>query len=484
MIEKFDYSKQLDIGDQVAEKDWDSLKNHFVPIGTNKFVGKPKTSIIVGRKGSGKSALRVYFERTNQNKAVSIQPSSADLKDIFEHIVQHGKSAFAVEPLEVLWETTVLLNLARLGREEGSPISHSDIPPHLAQELNDKQRFGIGRTLTLITRHITSEQGKRALIRALREYIHQTCQTGKNFYVLIDSVDDILHNSFDTTKRNDLFATFLESLLNFTRNFSNPERNKIASNIHLQIFIPTDLYKWSVNRHDDHLRQYKHPIKWTFEQLSSFATSRLRDNLRHSSRTTASEGEVWKAFFPDNVEFTGYNASGERYSVPIPVDKALIRMTLMRPRDLLEVIRQIDHQTKSAGRSFPNADDVRIGLQGYSVELFRSVLNEYGTVYPELPAVLARFAYNAAILPRDLVTRLIGDAIGHDRARIKRAMQVLYESSILGAAANEREATEDPVFSYTFDEFESVQESMFFVVHRAFLHALRVDSLSPRPERG
>lgn len=480
-IHYFDYSRPLHIGNQVAENDWETLRAHFVSIGTSHFVGKPTTSIILGRKGSGKSALRLHFERTNQTKAVSIQPSSEDLKGIYEYIVHHGNSPFAVEPIEALWEVTVLLNLVRLTRQHGRQIDHPDVPSALAYDLQAGERFGIGRTLALLREKFPTDRIRNTLIRGLRDHIDMTLRDGGQYYVLIDSVDDLLHNSFDTTHRNDLFATFLESLLNFCRNFGNIERNKLASRIYLQVFIPIDLYKWSIDRHADHLRQYKHIVRWTPDHLNEFATSRLMDNIRPSWRPNT-KVDVWRHFFPEVVRFTRYNFSGEEYSADIPIDKALISMTLMRPRDLQDLVRQIDQQTKNSGRHFPTSDDIIAALQGYSIELYESVISEYSTVFPELADVLSRLAYNASVMPRDLIYDLVGRVVGHQEERIFKALQILYETGVIGVASSDREAGEEPLFSYAFENFESISRSPFYVVHRAFWHSLRVQTLSARPE--
>jgi hypothetical protein len=486
-----DYVRPLDIGNQLAENDG-LLRDHFIDIQTNRFVGHGDHSIILGRKGAGKSALRLHFQRTTtQNqRAFSIQPSSEDLHDAFLYLVDQEKAPFSVEFMASLWEITVYLNLTRLAYSDQPssdvPQEFSVFPEQLADDIRNDSRYGLGRTLELIGATYPDLASRRRLARALRAYTRRVIpNNGFEYYVLVDSVDDILHNSLDTTRRNDLFATFFEGLLSFFQNFTNSEQNPLASCVRMHLFIPIDIYNWSVSRHADKLRSYKHAVTWEPSQLDAFITSRMTRNLPlaqqgrlrnisdHQDRMLA----IWNTFFPGQIKLEAYS-QGRVKKFQVDTRELLIDMTLRRPRDLQEIVSLIDLFTRSAHLSFPTEAIIFQALDQYSSDLKQSVEKEFDVVFPALKDILSQLSGNTPNIQKNTLMELVGRVVGQKEKKIYDAMNIMYNACFIGAVrrtgyANNRSV----IFYYDFQDFSTIWMHDEFAVHRAFWHALHLVSL-------
>jgi hypothetical protein len=485
---RFDYHRYLDIGNQVAESDG-LLNGHFVAIGANEYVGKQKPAIILGRKGAGKTALRLHFERIRSptKRSISIEPSYTDLEGVFEYIVHKEQRTFSNEFISVLWEITTLLNLARIVWHESPP---SETPPELAKlhstidDIKRNERYGVGRTLDLIALHFPSDEKRAALLRALKSYVRRViADNDLEYYVLIDSIDDVLHSTLDTTKRNDLFATFFEGLWSFFRGFSNQSRNGLASRVFVHVFVPFDLYNWTISRHADHLRQYKHQVSWEREQLEEFITSRLVYNLTGTMQKQLERqsdevrrDNIWQTFFPKYISTQTFADSGP-FTYRAEVKKVMIDMTLRRPRDLQEIIRQVYERTKDSRKRFPDERSILEAFDQYSVELRQSVEKEYELVFPKMNEVLTRFAGNFPTIEKNTLIDLVGKVVGHDESSIYKAVLILFEACVIGASKTDSGGKKTVMFYYHFQDFLQLWgPTTRFGFHPAFWHSLQLAS--------
>lgn len=492
-MKKFEYlEKKLDIGNQIAERDWPNLKENFIEISTASFVGEGNPAIIIGRKGSGKTALRLHFQKFPgvRKRVVYIEPSYQDLVKSFEYLIEIEKRSFSTEFISQLWEATAYIKLCKASLQKTRKLDAypelSALPHEAVEDILSEERFGIGRTLDMIAAYFPSPNERARFIRLLREFLRrQIVNTDTEFYLLIDSVDEILHNTIDATSRNDLFSTFFEGLWAFYKAFQNVERNDLASRIHIQIFVPIDIYSWSIGRHADHIRQYKHYISWTSAELEEFILLRLMHNLTGGEQRRLLKQEkkdrnnaIWTAFFPPTVISKSYLPSGP-LEYPVPFREHAIGMTLRRPRDLQEIVKQVYDCTTAAKQNFPTEDILQLSFQKYSFEMKESVQNEYGTVLPQIADILSNFSGNGTIMNANTVSDLVGKAVGQDRKSIERAMRILFEACVIGAVRNGQTSAREVSFYYDIEDFSLFWgKSKYYAIHRAFWHSLQLQPLT------
>ena len=112
---KFNYEHPLSIGAPVAEQETDYLRQHFVPIPINTDVRAENSSIIRGRKGSGKTALRIVFDSSADGDVIiaSIYPEAREIEAAYQYLTSDTSSSFFATEIQTLWELAVYISIAR-----------------------------------------------------------------------------------------------------------------------------------------------------------------------------------------------------------------------------------------------------------------------------------------------------------------------------------------------------------------------------------
>lgn len=497
-IEQFNYLDQhrrFDLGDQVAQND-SFLEDSFVQTTAFPSVERATPKIFVGRKGSGKSALRIHFEKNPKDRiAISIEPQDAELINLFSELVENSIYSFSTEVISDLWEASFWLSAAHAlirhckhkieqSHQNGDlmeliellEIAYGDLPSDWHKRLSDLVKLYSNQNDKIIIRNVDLDNIKSCIEQTLN-------QLDKKIYILVDSVDDNVHNILDTKSRNDLFATYFEGLLNSFRRFTNKSRNPLAESIILKLFLPTDIFDWSVARHHDHLRQYIVPVDWRRHQLEDFIITRFMRNLPRRFQETLMRISVrerneivWKIFLPGKLRYHYHTGFDER-SREIDTSRAVLDMSLNRPRDLLEVVRQIYEKTIESGVRFPSVDEIDSGFNVYSFSVKRSVISEYQFVCPEIESAMNGISGLHTHIENSLLRSTIQKVTLNDDSRTEYVLNILYDSGVLGVVNNDEEK-----YYFDYPHFDAVKKSKTFCVHRAFWHSLNLSPVIGRTQ--
>lgn len=490
---KHRYKNNLYVGNQEAEKDANFLETEFVSISTASFVGSKSPSIFLGRKGSGKSALRLHFEKEHgqHERVVSISPGAREFEVVFDVISRISSNGLIVEPISRIWEIAVvsklLISIIKDSTQQEKRNILSELPRTFISLLKEGENLSIAEAARFFENFRKKNGNIISLIRKASKNISDSAAFKNRFhFVLIDSVDEAIHNLADTSKRNDLFSTFFEGLIVYFRDFLDPFRNPLAENAFMKLFIPVDIYEWAVGRHDDRIRQYKHYIKWDRPHLEEFIVRRLEHNLERrdiislnniNSRENRNHA-IWSAFFPEHISGK-VHAQGRTYNVWLKTKDVLIGYTLYRPRDLQELIRLIEQERFSSGLSFPNAGTIKKGIEKYSEALDISVRNEYRSAYPQIDDIMARLAGSNAILTNNQINRIVEDVVGLNDSDIYRSLKILYEAGVIGVYdgridESAGEINQHSKYYYDFANFNAVWNSRYFAIHPGFWYGRRI----------
>ena len=108
--------EEIDIGDIAAENEIESLRAYFVRTGEYNTARKGHAQIIVGRKGSGKTALfyalRHQINPARQNVLVlDLKPEGYQFAKLNEEILKKMTPAVRAHTLIALWDYVLLLEL-------------------------------------------------------------------------------------------------------------------------------------------------------------------------------------------------------------------------------------------------------------------------------------------------------------------------------------------------------------------------------------
>ena len=492
---KYHYKTKIDMGDQTAESD-NLLEAEFISIETAQQVDNERHAIILGRKGAGKSALRLHFEKQDDKalRSASLAPEQDELDIVYNYIENNSMESFAVEPLIRVWELSVLIALIRKIYISSDEAIRSDVfkglPKTFVSELkNMRGLVSPSKTVKVLNKLKSKKISYDNICNKIIEKINHYCNGDDlNYYALIDSVDEALHNSADTTNRNDLFGTYFEALLSMFHSAVNKERELFNGHIIIKLFLPLDIYEWTSDRHDDRLRQYKHLVNWKRQQLYEFTVRRLYHNLDPYNQHKADQIKekdarmkaIWEAFFPWEYRYELNFGRRSSKTITVKMRDVFVDNTLLRPRDMQELIDNIERERISQGLEDCDQSIIDTAIEQNSFALEASVRREYSTVLKEIDAVMARISGSTPIISKNQLENMIGECCGHDSAAIRRALKALYESCVIGSthvlnvSEHSRLGSGSAKFYYDFRNYNAIENSKHFVIHRAFWHALRV----------
>ncbi|WP_395244282.1 P-loop ATPase, Sll1717 family [Agromyces sp. MMS24-K17] len=463
-----------DFGELAAESD-KKLFDYFVVTPIAETVVKKNIGLVLGRKGSGKTALFRQAEellgRFGRSNVSVIRLNMDDLA--WAAFTDFKKLGLSVEhAATVAWQLALLLQLsAHIAAAPASRWSAAasrdaqilrafvkdnfgEITPDLTKSsklIGQVQSLKVGAFGASIESSFSKDASSRELAPALTEAIsgHLVAPLKDSAWLI---VLDQLDESWDgSDEKRELLVGLLKAVKRINDDFGwddDPLRGVRAI-----AFLRTDIHDTLSFDDKDKHRGSRLEIKWTHEQLREMVQNRIGEDGLESlfeSRTSQRKGRIPKGSF-------NYLAS----------------RTFMRPRDLIQFLIEIQN-------AFP--DETVIGKrvvvdseQTYSRDKVDDLGNEYRKAAPWVdPALSAlkqgpnkfesRADLEAHLAKKISAEQLAGLAIGD----VHNLVDWMIETSILGAALR-KTATETIRFRCEGDSVSLEGDSTAWVHPGLFL---------------
>lgn len=365
-------------GDDSAERD-PCLLDYFVASDAFQRLRARSKSIVVGRKGSGKSALRKKLEQTFQleddTHVVNLSPKFNSIRNIlndrdiaenfgqeifFQHTWlrqilldclceagHHAKGKYAADSLDFARRISIELN--RTSKDLVENVT--DILGRLKGKAGSLGEFGL--TLERELRNV-------AEVDALEHHIGNIANSGAKFVILVDDLDLGWNNS---TVANNLLLGLLAAINHLS---------SISKNLYVCIFLREDVYSILITKtqHSDKYRNIER-IRWEKDDLLRILNERINFNRHRSS--LAKLQNPFNTVFPVTVGTSN-------------TDNWLLERTLGRPRELIQLAR---YYTESVERDDPSDEALKSSEQGYSSWKLDDLCTEYSNQYPGLISIFS-----------------------------------------------------------------------------------------------
>ena len=368
----------IDWGDDSAEKDRYLLEYFVVTESFQRLVEKRK-SIVVGRKGSGKSALLKKLETTfaedHNTYPIRLSPKFNSIRSVLndqEIVSEFGKEIF----FQHTWLRQILLDLlCVVGHSAKSKFVSGSL--EFARKISTEQN----RTSKDIVENITDILGTLKIkagslgdfglqlekelrnvadVDVLEHHVKNIAAQGKEFVILIDDLDLGWDNS--ETANN-----LLLGLLSATNYLSGA-----IQGIHTIIFLREDVYSILLThtQHADKFRDVER-IRWTKDGLMKVLSERINFNRRRLGEEELSSS--FESVFPMTIGTAN-------------TDNWLIERTLSRPRELIQVSR---YYSESVMSDQPSDISLKEAEPNYSNWKLEDLCAEYSNQYPGLISVFS-----------------------------------------------------------------------------------------------
>lgn len=420
--------KDLLFGADSAEDD-ENLQEYFVQTGMYRAVKNQEKLIIVGRKGSGKSAI---FHSLNDDKDVlyiKIRPSKYSM-DIFKKFTMTHQTSLINGRLgfSSAWKIAILSEVSRqLNKSLGSD---KKIETPVVQESVDvlekwvKSNVNLSTLESFISSPINSMESEDipSNIGNINLKLINDALINKKVHILIDDLDNIWESS-------NLCTSYIYGLISCARELIQQK------NFFVTIFIREDIFSTiETSFHEiDNIRQLIEPITWNPNLLRHMIAKRIQ---RYFKLDSSFPKDFWYYVFPEKVgNYDSFNYMVER--------------TQLRPREMVQFCGKSWNISQTFKKEKVDQRDI-IQAEGiYSEWKLKDLCSEYSSRYLQLENLFNGFSGHELYPSKEFVENIIKDIINEnlitrtflDENKPLTKMELinfLYESGFLRARIREQ----------------------------------------------
>jgi len=475
--------EQIDLGDVAAENEIQSLANYFVKTPQFQQAVQGHARLVVGRKGSGKTALfygiRNAVGYRKRGLLLDLKPEGHQLVKLREGVVEKLSEGYQEHTLTAFWTHLLLLEVAHKLLERDVQSAYADatlmksynrlralysahVPDdegdfserimHLVNKVTDA--FAAKTGASLQSKDITAMiygGDIEPLQQALVDYLGG----GTALWLLFDNIDKGW--SSHGTRKEDIII--LRCLVEATRKFQR-YLAKYDVDCHTVLFVRKDVYDLLLDNTPDRGKESVANLDWSDTELIQ---ELLLKRFNQDNRMQGSFEDIWSRLFDPHI-------AGEdsfRY---------ILARTFLRPRDVLNFTSKSIQIAVSRSHKRVEEKDVRDAEMGFSEDMFNDLRYELRDVFPQHPDVLLKFVgWSNARLSMTEIDFILQDAKVPD-VDIPKVRDALLWFSFIGVVSSDRE-------SYSYQTFynlaklkgmigDAPTDASVYVIHPAFRRAL------------
>lgn len=482
------FLQSIDLGSTSAENEMRTLESYYLK--TDQFLKslRGEANIIVGRKGSGKSAIFLQVRDRERNKkgniVLDLKPDGYKLIKFKELILSFLEEGTFQHTIMAFWEYVLLLEICYKILEkdrEQHKHDHTLYEPYRAladvyhadgYEAEGDFSERMGSLMEKISTEYRSQHGDETNVRLsaskLTEmlYCHDVRDLSKQVidYMELKEVCWLLFDNLDKgwptsgLKHEDLLI--IRGLIDATKKI---ERQFGRSNISVNtiVFLRNDVYELLVKETSDRGKEASVLLDWTDPDL-------LRELVRLRIVSNDVNGDnkfetLWPKLFVSHYK-------GEESS------QYLIDRSLMRPRFLLNLINQCKSFAINLNHDRIIEEDIEKGLTAYSTDLLTDIGYEINDVENNVDDILYAFIGSKSALRKNEIFNAL-KGFGVDESFFEKIFELLLWYGFIGIMIKE-----EPKYIYNFNYSMKLMAGIIknkgdveYLINPAFWPALMID---------
>ncbi|WP_049631420.1 P-loop ATPase, Sll1717 family [Cellvibrio sp. pealriver] len=483
------FLQSLDLGATSAENEMRTLESYYLK--TDQFLKalRGEANIVVGRKGSGKSAIFLQVRDRERNKkgnvVLDLKPDGYKLIKFKELILSFLEEGTFQHTIMAFWEYVLLLEICYKILEkdrEQHKHDHTLYEPYRAladlyhadgYETEGDFSERMGSLMEKISTEYRSQHGSETNVRLsaskLTEmlYCHDVRDLSKQVidymankdvcWLLFDNID----KGWPTSGLEHEDLLIIRGLIDATKKIERQfEKSNIA--VHTIVFLRNDVYELLVQETSDRGKDASVLLDWTDpDLLRELVRLRIVSNSINGNNNFDS---LWPKIFVSHY-------SGEESS------QYLIDRSLMRPRFLLNLINQCKSFAINLNHERVLEEDIEKGLIAYSTDLLTDIGYEINDVENNVDDVLYAFIGSASQLKKNEIFQML-EKFGVDNSFFEKIFELLLWYGFIGLLVNE-----EPKYIYDFNYSMKLMSGMIknkgdidYQINPAFWPALMIES--------
>ena len=394
---------RMTLGASSAENEFSELGGYYLQTDAFLRTARGEARLVVGRKGSGKTALfsqvRDKVRRNKRNIVLDLKPEGYKLKKFKEAVAIFLREGSYEHTIMALWEYLLLLEICyKLLEKDEIPhtrnhhlyepyrrlaelyqtdeyITEGDFSERMTVLLERIShdyvaKFGMEPDTVLTQAQVTDLIYKHD-VAALREHVRTYMSHKGELWVLIDNLDKGWPTHGVGADDLILIRALLEATRKLERDFQRANQT-----CHTVVFLRNDVYEMLVRETPDRGKESKVALDWTDADL-------LREVLRRRIIYNQMDGSlefsrIWPRLCVSHID-------GEESS------QYLIERSLMRPRCLIDLIEHCRGHAVNLRQEKIGANNIGAGLVTYSSDLLTDIGYEIQDVRPDADDILYAF---------------------------------------------------------------------------------------------
>lgn len=486
------YLQSLDLGSSSAENEMRTLQDYYLRTEEYMKSLRGEAHIVVGRKGTGKSAIFLQIRdeerRKINNVVLDLKPEGYKLIKFKEQILQFLSDGTFKHTIVAFWEYVLLheICLKILEVDKQNHLRNSDLiepytrlrdlyysGPYSEVEGDFSERMSglmtrIGseyqskypqtKSVTLSSPEVTELLHIKDL-STLKKEISSYLSHKDTLWLLFDNVD----KGWPTSGLTQQDLVIIRCLIDATRKLENQLQKKHVR-VNSIIFLRNDVYELLVSATSDRGKEANVQLDWTEPSL-------LRQMLRL---------RLIKNQATDNIDFLKAwhkvctpHYKGEESS------QFLIDRSLMRPRFLLNLLSQCKGYAVNLNHQIIEESDIERGLDLYSTDLLTEVSYELRDIDPNAEDLLYAFIESKSILDEKQIGKMMTDFKVIETSTDK-IFHLLLWYGFLGLRLPTGEVKYIYNVNYKIQVIEALRKkhgaNMLYQINPAFWPALLIDS--------
>lgn len=451
LFENLSPLSSLNIGDPMAENEMTTLGSYYLPTDQFHRVINGNANMVVGRKGSGKTALflrvRDKIRSDKRNVVVDLKPEGYQLVKFKESILNLLSGGAKQHLVMAFWEYIILVEVAYKLLEKDKYTykqDHHIYKEYLElKELHERTSEAFegdfserlyGLSASVADRFDENYRGSENInlssadvskilrsgdIPALRNSISRYLDRKTSVWVLFDNLD----KGWSIGGVDETDALITRALIDASRKVER-EMERDGHKFTNVVFVRNDVYDTVMRNSADFGKEMRAVLDWTDEDL-------LREMLRLRLAKGLGIENNAPTFFDIWQQLVVSHYNGEESSA------VLIRRTLMRPRNLLKAFNHCRGFATNLNKSKIEEKDIEKGLRAYSEDLFTEIARELEDVIPFASDILYELMdTKSQLLSSDVENRIRNLTCDNDQ--IDSIMRFLLFYGVFGLVTEEQ----------------------------------------------
>lgn len=474
-------------------RDWnieassERIEDYFYSINEFSCILRGDIPYVLGRKGTGKTAISSFIEsKNNYNffvEKLSFKNFPFNILYQLEDLSYGRESRFVA-----LWMTLIYLKICKLIIKNQS-VNNDSLnklkelyPGFLDEKLENVVKFvtgwklsaeasipGVGGVGVSNSKNYSKENAEWSdIVNLLETVIKQSCDSS-HYYILFDELDENYREISDKENREN----YMPLITSLFKAVQKVKANLKGYNIIPIVFLRNDIYNQISDGDKNKWTDSSVTLEWSDEKLKKTMAFRI---AKADGKKDYSFWKAWNSIIDDDALNM---PSGRNKKTQIDSWEFLREETMMKPRDIIKYLQCCSRTANKKGHYYIKKDDIYTSRMEYSKYLKQEITDEITPIMPYVEIVWKTLAdiSKQIFSTKEFVTTFNNQKVRNlckypslEGVDPETVLEELFDFSVIGSQnrANKK-------FSYKYKNSDLYYSSkVMHVIHRGLLKALNI----------